>query len=359
MVNLVVRHGPTLPYTGQKSHNLLERGVLRTQLYHQRVRNRDSVRNPQLTCDYDKNVTFLYEMLEASQWEKAIRRCKNHPREVRTWIIRQNRWRLLPLHAAVIFQAPETVLLTIIKAFPAATSERDDQGMTALHLAFRHQQEEHLIEKILNEYPNAALTKDNQGRLPIDCCAEEGHFTGRFLRLYLSASSPQGQNIVQSDDVNHHSQRIIYEKRIHDMEKDHKKDVIALKRLLQKQKDHQNRLREKFQFVLQNQKTLHDLCKQQEEQLQQAQHIRDQLLRSLIQRDDDDPLVEISEEMKQLSTKIMLSTEKILNESMFTQYHNTGREQREEWENPRSEMQQDERLEDNCDNISAITDNYY
>lgn len=358
MVNLVVRHGPSLPCTSQKLHNQHERGVLRTQLY-QRFRNRDSGRNsrmnPQLTCDYDKNVTFLYEMLEASQWEKAIRRCKSHPHEVRTWIIRQNRWRLLPLHAAVIFQSPETVLLTIIKAFPAATSERDDQGMTALHLAFRHQQEEHLIEKMLNEYPDAALTRDNQGRLPIDCCAEEGRFTGRFLRLYLSASSPQGQKIVQCDGINYDSQRLLYEKRIHDMEKDHKKDIIALKRLL----DHQNRLREKFQLVLQNQKTLHDLCKQQEEQLQQAQHIRDQLLRSLIQRDDDDPLVEISEEMKQLSTKIMLSTEKILNESMFAQYDNTSREQREEWENPRSEMQQDGRLEDNCDNISAITDNYY
>mmetsp|Transcript_6131 Transcript_6131/g.15325 ORF Transcript_6131/g.15325 Transcript_6131/m.15325 type:complete len:286 (+) Transcript_6131:833-1690(+) len=43
----------------------------------------------ELVCDYDQSVTALYEMLESSRWDDALRRCQTHPVECHTWIVRR------------------------------------------------------------------------------------------------------------------------------------------------------------------------------------------------------------------------------------------------------------------------------
>jgi Ankyrin repeats (many copies) len=156
----------------------------------------------QLVCDYDTSATVLYELLESSNWEEARNRCRTHPQEVRTWIVRKDkslkvRWRLLPLHAAIIFQCPNFIVAALLDKYPAAISSVDDQGMLPLHLAFRHKHEdEDLLELLLIHYPKAVLVKDKRGRVPLEH-GRDCKFSAKFTRLYadaLIAGSRRAQN---------------------------------------------------------------------------------------------------------------------------------------------------------------------
>jgi hypothetical protein len=43
------------------------------------------------TVDYDVNVTRLYEHIGDSDWKMAIERCRQHPGEASTWVVRYRR----------------------------------------------------------------------------------------------------------------------------------------------------------------------------------------------------------------------------------------------------------------------------
>lgn len=149
--------------------------------------------NEELVCDYDTSATGLYELLESSQWDQARSRCRSHPAEVRTWIVRRDkahkiRWKLLPLHAAIIFQSPNEVVSALLDKYPQAASCPDDQGMLPLHLAFRHKQEdEDLLELLLVQYPKAVLMKDKRQRVPLEH-GRESKFSAKLVWLYADAT---------------------------------------------------------------------------------------------------------------------------------------------------------------------------
>jgi hypothetical protein len=327
-------------------------------------------------CDYDKNVTKLYECLESSDWKCAIERCRVAKEEARTWILRQDgiiiRWKLLPLHAAIIFQAPEDMIKTLIQSYPLACQSTDDQGMLPLHLGMRHQQKEKILLLLLQHYPSGVKFKDKRDKLPIDH-SKERIFTGTFLRLYAEAASSshnQFQKFVDEAGKSslHHgscmaSVEDYYEKRIEDLRTNHEKamyrlrvqaeqehekeieelkDLVskkivsthrsskveeeveeletslahsnnesrALRVLLSKQRQYQNQLKDKFRIVIRNQKALHALCTQQKDQLEEAEKIRKQLVRSLLQKEED----EVSTDICERSSKILESTEAIWSE---------------------------------------------
>lgn len=157
------------------------------------------------SCDYDSGATVLYELLESSSWEKARSRCRSHPEEVRTWIVRKDRslqvrWKLLPLHAAIIFQAPNFIVSALLEKFPAAASRKDDQGMLPLHLAFRHKQDdEDLLEILLAQYPMAVMIKDRRDRVPLEH-GRDSKFSAKLMRLFADASvaASRGTNNVST-----------------------------------------------------------------------------------------------------------------------------------------------------------------
>jgi hypothetical protein len=144
-------------------------------------------------CDYDTDATQLYELLESSQWEDARARCRSHPEETRTWILRKDkslrvRWKLLPLHAAIIFQSPNFIVATLLEKYPGAASRKDDQGMLPLHLAFRHKQEdEDLLEMLLIKHPKAVLAKDRRDRVPLEH-GRDCKYSAKMMRLYADAT---------------------------------------------------------------------------------------------------------------------------------------------------------------------------
>jgi len=143
-----------------------------------------------------EGTTELYHLLEESEWEAAGQRCQSHPEEAEHWLVRWGddeddlRWKLLPLHAAIIFQCPvPDLIVTLCDTFRDACREPDDQGMLPLHLAFRNLRiptqygtdaaannndiddtdgvEERIICILLDAYPEAMFVKDNRNRIPL------------------------------------------------------------------------------------------------------------------------------------------------------------------------------------------------
>lgn len=139
--------------------------------------------------EFDKNPTVLYALVQKKLWNEAIARAKSNPNEARAFILRREkdgriRWRLLPLHAAIVFKAPEEVIEALLTAYPKAAEEKDDQGMLPLHLAFRNSATEAVVNLLLLAFPQSVDVPDRKNRLP--------------LTLAQSASSPKKELYVKA-----------------------------------------------------------------------------------------------------------------------------------------------------------------
>lgn len=127
-------------------------------------------------CDYDKNPTDLYTAIERKEWEHAVNIIHSDGAEEQagTWVTRKElngklRWRLLPLHAAVMFRCPLKLVELLLADFPLGAQSKDDQGMLPLHLAFRNESNWDVIEELMTAFPQAIFVCDRKGRTPLDC----------------------------------------------------------------------------------------------------------------------------------------------------------------------------------------------
>ena len=138
-----------------------------------------------LECDYDKNVTNLYDAIEKGAWDSIMSfltsqkwsfvSFQNDPQcpeaQVRTWVTRfdQNghvRWSQLPLHAAIIFHAPQSIVEALIELYPLSVQCTDDQRMLPLHLAVRVGANDGIMNLLIQSFPGALQAKNQSGRLP-------------------------------------------------------------------------------------------------------------------------------------------------------------------------------------------------
>lgn len=122
--------------------------------------------------EFDKNPTVLYALVQKKLWKDAITRAKSDPAEARAFIVRKEkdgstRWRLLPLHAAIVFKAPEDVVEALLTAYPKGAEEKDDQEMLPLHLAFRNGASEEIVNLLLVAFPASVDCPDRKGRVPL------------------------------------------------------------------------------------------------------------------------------------------------------------------------------------------------
>lgn len=139
-----------------------------------------------LECDYDLNPTVLYQAIEAKQWDYAIslfteegkNKTADEEKEASaTWVVRKEsngklRWRLLPLHAAIIFGSPQRLVELLLADYPLAAQCKDDRGMLPLHLAFRCQASWDVIDELLTTYPLGVFVSERKGRMPIQCVSK-------------------------------------------------------------------------------------------------------------------------------------------------------------------------------------------
>ena len=136
-----------------------------------------SPRQQVMECDYDSNPTELYLAVQRKDWEAASAICASKPDEASVWVSRREkdgklRWRLLPLHAAVIFKAPERVISALMCAFPQGAACKDDTGMLPLHLSIRNGADEDVVVSLLMAYPQSIEVKDRKGRTPMDLATD-------------------------------------------------------------------------------------------------------------------------------------------------------------------------------------------
>lgn len=140
-----------------------------------------SPRRPAFECDYDTNPTELYLAVQRKDWDAALERATAFPHEASTWVSRKEsdgklRWRLLPLHASIIFRAPERVISSLLFAFAQGAQCKDDQGMLPLHLAFRNGADEEAVHSLLMAYPQSLDIQDRKGRTPMVLAQQSTHF---------------------------------------------------------------------------------------------------------------------------------------------------------------------------------------
>ena len=76
------------------------------------------------------------------------------------------RWSHLPLHAAILFGAPLTVLQALIPLYPASIRCTDDQHSLPLHLALSVGASDEICLYLAQLFPPALWTKNQQGHWP-------------------------------------------------------------------------------------------------------------------------------------------------------------------------------------------------
>lgn len=94
----------------------------------------------QLECDFDKYRTNIYSCLQERDWNGVIYQSHFFPAEARTYVYRRDpktnalRWRVLPIHGAILAGAPLNVVEALLTAYPDGAKSVDDQGMLPIHL---------------------------------------------------------------------------------------------------------------------------------------------------------------------------------------------------------------------------------
>ena len=203
-----------------------------------------------LECDYDVDPTQLYLSLQQRNWDDTLERCKDHEKEARTWVSRKEttgklRWRLLPLHAAVIFKAPDNVIEALLAAYPRGAESKDDQGMLPLHLSFRNGSSESVVNLLLAAFPKSVEVKDRKGRIPL-ALAQASTSPNResFLRAlergpsyYATAAAATERAAVTAE------QQAMFDVKLREIEEAHRQEVAMLRvDAEQKQEDLQDKI---------------------------------------------------------------------------------------------------------------------
>ncbi|KAI2508955.1 hypothetical protein MHU86_5450 [Fragilaria crotonensis] len=198
----------------------------------------EEVRSPVTTreCDFDKDPTPLYLELQKKDWEAAVSRAVTDPGEARTWVVRKEfdgklRWRLLPLHAAIIFKAPEQVIEALLGAYPSGAECKDDQGMLPLHLAFRNGSTEGVVNLLLVAYPQSIDVKDRKGRIPLVLAqASTSPNRDAFMRAlergptYYAVAAAATERAAVTAEL-----RAIFDAKLMEIKNQHQDEIDALK----------------------------------------------------------------------------------------------------------------------------------
>jgi hypothetical protein len=172
-----------------------------------------------LECDYDSQVTKLYHSIEERHWEEVLyfletgkwyntsifsafgEQGDSPAVQTRTWVTALDeasgnvRWCQLPLHAAVTFLAPFSVISQLLKVYPKSVRCADDQDMLPLHYAFRFGAEDDVLVHLLEQFPQAIGKKAVKDRLPLDL-AQYGPRPerGRMVDHYMQSAVRNAKN---------------------------------------------------------------------------------------------------------------------------------------------------------------------
>lgn len=157
----------------------------------------------ELECDYDKDPTNLYAFIEERNWKAVLEQTKTFPEEVHTFVFRTSesgllRWRLLPIHAAILNDAPQEVLDAFLKADKTCASAKDDQGMLPLHLAIKKHQSPEAINALVAAFPDSVDEQDDKGVTPFQMAQTTSSKHKDYYQRALKRGSPTYSAITAS-----------------------------------------------------------------------------------------------------------------------------------------------------------------
>ena len=158
--------------------------------------------------DFDSCPTELYLSLMRKDWDAAKERCKECPEEASIPIYRKEqsgklRWKLLPIHACVIFGATPETLDVLLSTFPEGARQVDDQGMVPLHLAMRMASPAPVMEKLIAACPDCLTATDRKKRTPRDLVARHNSEITKntLLSILDSCETKYGSSIPEQPSV--------------------------------------------------------------------------------------------------------------------------------------------------------------
>ena len=159
-----------------------------------------------LECDYERDCTNLYKKIEEEDWMSIHKFLETGywpghffadpvppADQVRSWVTRFSpecengvRWSQLPLHLAIVVEAPYAVVGSLIKLYPQAVRCTDDQHMLPLHLAMRHGASDGVVDLLLAAFPEAVNAKGRNDRTPLECGIRgPNKIRARILRTFV------------------------------------------------------------------------------------------------------------------------------------------------------------------------------
>lgn len=144
----------------------------------------------EVAVDYKENPTKLFLLLQQKSWGLAMKRLKKRPDEAEVWVYRKvapenatasdpdqtqeetkpakYRWKLLPLHAAIVLGAPLEVTTKILLTYPEAARKMDERGSLPVHLAASRldvdDDGEKIVLQLFGVYADSIDIKDRNGR---------------------------------------------------------------------------------------------------------------------------------------------------------------------------------------------------
>ena len=140
-------------------------------------------------CDYDENPTSLFLLIEAKEWDNVKTRAKLFPNEAKTFVIRNDpnnrsllKWRLLPLHLAILYSAPSDVIQTLLKAYKKGAECYDDENNLPIHLAVKKHADEDIMNMLLQANPKSIDIENGDKKTPLQMAQRS---TSPYKRYYL------------------------------------------------------------------------------------------------------------------------------------------------------------------------------
>lgn len=122
--------------------------------------------------EFDNGPTELYAQIQLKRWAWALSSLQKNPKQAKIWIHRLSddgktvRWRILPLHAALILKAPDNVIEALLRANRFAAKAKDDQGSLPLHIVCKVGASKKVAEMLVAVYAQAVIERDGLGRYP-------------------------------------------------------------------------------------------------------------------------------------------------------------------------------------------------
>lgn len=193
-----------------------------------------------LENDYDMEPPPLYTALQKKQWSDALTILDEMPEEARTWVYRKEpnndnklRWRLLPIHGAIIFQAPPEVVESLLLLYPEGAAERDDEGSLPIHLAYKRCASASVCKLLLDAFPGSVDVTDRKGRTPKNMASSS---PGTKHREFVYALKNFLLALRAARVTARSEERAKYGKQLDQFQKEHQESIAVL------QKEHEEAL---------------------------------------------------------------------------------------------------------------------